>query len=152
MTHLWEIDHPYYCNEGNYYAPGDTIFEYDSWDDFIAEWDDADPDYNLVFRWDWSPEDDVVSVFWMGQRKGLYQCTRTKVRKEDEPRVMAFLRPRWLHLRTLWQGISFCGDHVYDLSKDQYEKFYKDSALLQALKDRGVDNWEGYSDAVHEIG
>lgn len=57
--HLWEYDHPYYCNEGNYLASPvrdaelNCWQEYESWQDFHDDWGDTDPDLNLVFRWDW---------------------------------------------------------------------------------------------------
>jgi hypothetical protein len=56
VKHLWEVGHPYYCNEGNFYERG--MHEvYDSWANFIADWGDTDPDMNLVFRWDWKRAD-----------------------------------------------------------------------------------------------
>lgn len=58
--HLWEIDHPYYCNEGNYFASnGDlSASHFKSWADFIEENADADFDMNLVFRFDWVEGED----------------------------------------------------------------------------------------------
>ena len=66
--HLWEIDHPYYCSEGNFYKNGcHTLFE--SWEEFatpttvdsagfggnvLYDWDD---DLNFLFRWDWKKAD-----------------------------------------------------------------------------------------------
>lgn len=32
-----------------------------------------------------------------------------------------------------------------------YEQLMKDSALLDALQKAGVDNWDGYSDAIHSL-
>lgn len=160
--HLWEIKHPYYCNEGNYYAPGQEqpYHRYESFDGFLFEWGDADLDMNLVFRWDWkkvvddedAPEEvrDRLMVFIMGQRKGLYQWCEIDVTEADEEAVRAYLMPRWEHLRRLWEGISDQGETV-TISKQQYEGLYHDSALLGSLRANGVDNWEGYSEAVREI-
>ena len=117
MKHLWEIDHPYYCNEGNYYARESVCDEYKRWQDFLSEYNDADFDMNLVFRFDWFEEegsytgDDnyrngVLKVFWMGQRKGLYRYSTVDVCRADEASVIEFLKPRWEHMRLLWEPIS----------------------------------------------
>lgn len=119
MTHLWEADHAYYCSESNYFATYDkTVTEYKSWAEFAAVEGDADMDYNLIFRWDWSlidseaepPEDDHyrgynLTVFWMGQRKGLFRCTIVQVCRADEKAVVDFLRPRWEYMRKLWEPV-----------------------------------------------
>ena len=123
MTHLWEVNHAYYCNEGNYYAPGidQPGDEFKSWADFIAEYADADFDMNLVFRWDWREgvdwnagefNGDVnyrnghLLIFWMGQRKGLYRWSKIEVCRADEPAVIEFLRPRFAHLLSLWEPLT----------------------------------------------
>lgn len=122
MPHLWEVEHSYYCNEGNYYARESVCTEYKRWSDFFDEQGDSDLDMNLVFRWDWSEEsgeegsntyagDDnyrngVLKIFWMGQRKGLYRYSLVQVCRADEPAVRAFLEARWAHLRALWAPIA----------------------------------------------
>lgn len=118
MPHLWEIDHPYYCNEGNYYAPGtdQPTEKYESWEDFIDAEGDSDFDMNLVFRWDWRKADpdgehwgnevDTLLIFFMGQRKGLYRWVEIEVKDADEPSVKEWLDKRWKYLALLWQGIS----------------------------------------------
>lgn len=118
MTHLWEIDHPYYCNQGNYYAPGmdQPTEHYDSWSHFFDDEGDSDFDMNLVFRWDWRKADpneenwgnekDVLLIFWMGQRKGLYRWTDIDITDADEPAVKEWLSKRWQYLTLLWRGIS----------------------------------------------
>jgi hypothetical protein len=115
MKHLWECGHPYYCNQGNYYASGrdQPVTEYKRWADFIAEEADADLDYNLVFRWDWKEDDgfdgDInyrngkLFVFFMGQRKGLYRWAEVEVCRADEPAVIEYLKPRWEHMQRLWE-------------------------------------------------
>jgi hypothetical protein len=119
--HLWEVDHPYYCNEGNYYASESVCDEYKSWASFAETYKDADMDMNLVFRWDWREGKDWglgpftgdvhyrngrLLIFWMGQRKGLYRYSTVEVCRADEPSVRAFLLPRWEHLKTLWEPLS----------------------------------------------
>lgn len=124
---LWEIDHPYYCSESNYYSNG-CHTSYGSWEAFHESEGDADFDMNLVFRWDWKPNDYIedetpenlrayadrfgdrdhawtLQVCWMGQRKGLYRCTEVKVCKADEPAVRAWLIERAEHMRKLWEPL-----------------------------------------------
>ena len=119
--HLWEAKHPYYCNEGNYYARESCEAYYKSWADFMEEEGAADKDYNLVFRFDWDEndgEDDPtfngdtnyrngkLKLFYMGQRKGLYRWSIVEVCRADEPAVIDFLRERWEHMQTLWAPLS----------------------------------------------
>lgn len=123
---LWEIDHPYYCTEGNYYVPGnrwnEVHSEYDSWQDFIADWGDLDPDLNLVFRWDWKraapddyePDDDGVIrvpedrllVFWVLQRKAILRSTECIVTEADEPAVREWLAERAKTIAAIWEPIA----------------------------------------------
>jgi hypothetical protein len=114
-NHLWEVEHPYYCNLGNFYS-NDCGQRYNSFDDFLGEWGDADMDYNLLFRWDWreaeyyresNDEDvrthDILEIFWMLQRKGAYTFCEIKVTKDEEQKVINFLRPRWEYMARLWR-------------------------------------------------
>ncbi len=126
MRHLWEIDHPYYCNEGLYFGTGSSRERVDDeWSTFAAfaeNYKDSDFDMNLIFRWDWEePKDDdekpifngdiyyrngKLKIFWMIQRKGYHRWSTIQVCRADEPAVIEFLKPRWEHMRKLWEGIS----------------------------------------------
>lgn len=127
-AHLWEVDHAYYCTEGGYFhtqAHHKTVHEFKSWADFLEEMSDADMDYNLLFRWDWSEvnydEDgeelpafngDVnyrngkLSLFFMHQRKGFHSTSIVEVCRADEPAVIEFLKPRLAHLMGLWAPLA----------------------------------------------
>jgi hypothetical protein len=111
---LWEAEHPYYCNDGNYYVggmprPGDSRedftpydhMEFDSWEDF--GWKESDPDLNLLFRWDWAVPDPAdyegageeipperLTLYWMLQRKGRFMVTSFPVRRDEEPAIRAW--------------------------------------------------------------
>jgi len=37
------------------------------------------------------------------------------------------------------------------ISKEEYEGLLKDSETLNALRNHGVDNWDGYDDAISEL-
>lgn len=116
--HLWEIDHPYYCSDTNYFS-NDCYQKWDSFDTFFKEENDGDFDYNLLFRWDWNLDDDKINplekpfemtgdlkIFWMGQRKGLFRSSIIRVCADDEQKVIEFLKPRWEHMRKLWEPLS----------------------------------------------
>ena|ERR1700685_2236563 len=126
--HLWEIDHPYFCCDNNYYCYYDETENYESWEDFIEEkWGlnpstrDEDHDLNLIFRWDWNinhddydednPNDSKfddsheLKLYYMTQRKGIFRTVIIKVRKENEKDIIEFLKPRWEKMKELWEGI-----------------------------------------------
>lgn len=122
QKHLWEISHPYYCNLCNYYASENVGDHHLSFADFLFVYGDTDFDMNLLFRFDWEEKKDdggktieppdwsyrngTLSIFWMVQRKGLYRFTTVKVCRNDEQAVKDFLKPRWEHMKLLWEGIS----------------------------------------------
>jgi len=110
--HLWEIDHPYYCNEGNYFS-NDCVNEFDSWRDYISCRGDEDTEYNLIFRWDWvapdEPSQDIyyrdglLKLFYMGQRKGIFSVVIISVCEADEPIVREFLLKRFESIKAIWE-------------------------------------------------
>lgn len=102
--YLWEVEHEYYCNLGNYYS-NDCGEEYDTWEDFFEEWGDADLDFNLLFRWDWNPESNKLYLFYMLQRKGIYRYCSVNIKEEDEQKIIDFLKPKWQHLKGLWSPL-----------------------------------------------
>ena len=120
---LWEIEHPYYCTEGNYFVPGtrwsEVHNEYDSWAGFYEQWGSADEDMNLVFRWDWKradPQDyvpygeevpaDTLHVYWVLQRKAILRSTTCTVTEADEPAVRAWLAERAQTIAAIWAPIT----------------------------------------------
>jgi hypothetical protein len=118
---LWEVKHSYYCNDGNYYD-NNCVFEYKSWRDFLEDMGDADLDYNLPFRWDWSeidPETEEstykgdnyyrngkLHIYWMQQRKGRFIISIVDVCRADEPSVVEYLKPRHAYLKSLWEPMT----------------------------------------------
>lgn len=118
--HLWEIDHPYYCNLGNYFN-NDCGEKYKSWDDFEECVKYEDIDLNLIFRWDWNEGKDfdleefngdiynkcgILYLFYISQRKGIYRWVEIEVCRDDEVNVKKFLEQRWNHMKKLWCPIS----------------------------------------------
>jgi hypothetical protein len=113
--HLWEFEHPYYANEGNFYAR-DHHSTYGSWTAFAEAEGDGDLDLNLVYRWDWSEEDDgegetpsgrdELKIFFILQRKAICRSVAISVTKADEEVVRAYLLPRWAKIQELWAPVS----------------------------------------------
>jgi hypothetical protein len=117
IKHLWECKHSYYCEES------DKTLEFKSFAAFLSKEGDADKDYNLLFRWDWAEEDGdgdnqcayngddycrngKLSLFFMGQRKGLYRSVVVEVCRADEASVIKYLTPRWQHMQELWAPLA----------------------------------------------
>jgi hypothetical protein len=123
---LWEVDHPYYCEKSNYYVghepkvypwgvdqnhvPGNHA-RFDSWEDF--GWKDSDPEYNLLFRWDWIVPDpecpeqqEELVLFWMLQRKGAFWITSFPVTKEQEPEIKDWLKERYKAIKAVWEPLA----------------------------------------------
>lgn len=111
--HLWEVEHSYYCNQSNYFDAGNHYYAgYESWQEFQETEGNNDLDLNLVFRWDWTKHDEdleegetpeqILSIFWVLQRKGIFRCTEVRVTAENEPAVKEWLGKRFQHLMKLW--------------------------------------------------
>lgn len=125
MPHLWEVDHPYYCSESNFYS-NDCHFEYKSFQDYINTMGLYDLDLNLIFRWDWKRNDEetyppnpdydstiddnyrgyTLSLFFVMQRKGVFAAHEVQVCRADEPAVIEYLRPRLAKLQEMWEPLS----------------------------------------------
>jgi hypothetical protein len=112
-VHLWEIDHPYYCQEGNYFKTGQhTAFS--SWQEFTEEtvFVTGDRDLNFLFRWDWRKPghhdwdgEEYLLLFFVIQRKGFNCSIQITVTEADEPAVRAFLTECAQTMRATWEPI-----------------------------------------------
>lgn len=112
--HLWEVDHPYYCGEANYYGQNHT--KWSSWADFRdgTIFTTGDRDMNLLVRWDWhswrrhpdpserSDSPDTLELFFVMQRKGYLASHSIEITDEDEPEVRAFLVECAQKMAQLW--------------------------------------------------
>ncbi len=109
---LWQIKHPYYCAEGNYFS-NEMANSCDSWEEFLEEMGDADEELNLLFRWDWLEGSDndvpngesLLLLFYMAQRKAKCYSYRVAVTRNDEPAVRAWLREKKGSISVLWEGL-----------------------------------------------
>ena len=120
VKHLWEVEHSYRCEQGSYFGDGSTTENHKTFADFLGEMGGSDPDYNLLFRWDWEEANEEghstfngdnnyrngeLLPFFMAQRKGYHFAHCVQVCRADEPAVRAFLEPRFAHLLSLWEPI-----------------------------------------------
>ena len=106
MAHLWEIDHPYYCAEGNYFKIGQHT-RWDSWQEFVDEtvYVTGDRDLNLLFRWDWQRNGNshTLLLFFVIQRKGFNCSQEITVTEGDEPAIRTFLGECAVTMRDTWE-------------------------------------------------
>lgn len=100
---LREYDHPYYCNDANYFS-NDCFQSYGAWGDFVAAEGDADEDLNYLIRWDW--ESGTLKFYFVGQRKGLFRVVHVSVHDGNEADVRSYLKKKWLYVKRLWEPVS----------------------------------------------
>lgn len=113
MAHLWEIDHPYYCQEGNYFKSGQhTLFA--SWTDFTEEtlFYRGDRDQNLLIRWDWHKPghyewegEETLLLFFVLQRKAWLCSVEMPVTEVDESAIHAWLTECAQTMRATWEPL-----------------------------------------------
>lgn len=105
MIHLWEVDHPYYCSESNWYS-NEARLRFDCWADFVDGFGDSDLDMNHVFRWDWEEDRRCLKIFMMKQRKGLFQPIEIYgMTADDEEQVRVYLTKHWENILLMWYPI-----------------------------------------------
>jgi len=103
QKHLWDYEHPYYCNQGNYFS-NDTISTYETWTDFYEDENnrDMDIDMNLIFRWDWDDERGLM-FFIIGQRHGVFRSVWIKhPEKEKESEIRTYLQQHFDRMLENW--------------------------------------------------
>lgn len=104
------VNHPYYCSDNNYYSR-EPENEWDTMTEFLDEFEDADIDMNLVFRWDIHAPDEGEKeyhgeIFIMHQRKGIFAPHRIKLVTENEvDRLVAFLQKHFDRLNEIWSPL-----------------------------------------------
>lgn len=109
MKHIWEIERPYYMNEGCYHESG-MHETYNNWSTFMDDWGDVDLDMNRIHRFDAYDEADrdvrdgefVVFIYRVFQRKGYCASQEVFVSKEREQEVIDYLRPYFELEQKLW--------------------------------------------------
>jgi hypothetical protein len=106
--HLWEYEHPLYCEQGNYYKSG-LHLRHDSWRQFVddTEYVTGDRNANLLFRWDWHQdgERNSLDLYFILQRKGLNCSHEITVTVDDETEIRAFLEECAETMRATWEPL-----------------------------------------------
>lgn len=103
------IDHPYYGSSHNYFS-NDYSKTYTTATEFLAEFADADTDFNHVYRWDIYPpdsEDDKehysAFVGIIQQRKGIYfPIIINKITEDEVPAFITYLQKHAVQIGKLW--------------------------------------------------
>ena len=114
------VQHPYYCHESNYYS-NEPSMDWETMTDFLDEFEDADIDMNLVFRWDVKPRDEYhgyekyepdsrgepggffAEVFIMHQRKGIFAPHYiAHITEEEVPRFRSYIEKHWEVMQAMW--------------------------------------------------
>lgn len=103
------VDHDYYCSDVNYFK-NSVSTEFTTFSEFYEEFFDADPDMNLVFRWDIIKyENDTyrMEVLIIHQRKGFFRPIMIdRVFEEDVSDILEFLNKNYSKLQKIWNPIS----------------------------------------------
>lgn len=102
------VKHPFYCNGSNYYSnEPKEVFNCAS--DFMDEYDSADIDMNLIFRWDVHQHDDGtywVEAFIMQQRKGIFKPILIhSIEEHETKRFVDLLTKHKNQLMLMWQPL-----------------------------------------------
>ena len=113
MRPLYETDHPYYMNEGMW-NERDRHTVYESWAEYLEDWDGLEADLNLIFRWDWREGEDWglpegvarLMIYRVFQRKASLGSQEIKVSRDQEPEIRQWLAGHWEQMRRLWQPFS----------------------------------------------
>lgn len=110
------VEHRYYCSSLNYFS-SETHLTFATLAEFLDEFESADIDYNLCWRWDIRPNDEdeegnpvegyYAEIFLMLQRQGIFMPIRVNaVLIEHLSRFQAYLQKHWEYLHNMWQPIA----------------------------------------------
>lgn len=111
LSQASQKEHPYYCSNNNWHN-ADAAAEYETWADFYQEYYDADPDMNLIFRFDIESYNSYEGLYKMyiyiiQQKRGYFKPISIKIVTEsDGPQVNELLSKHHELLIKLWQPFS----------------------------------------------
>ena len=105
--------HPYYCSTSNYFS-NEASLSYKTMGHFLDEFEDADIDMNLMFRFDIHPPEPeegkkffTAEIFLIQQRKGIFTpVTIDQFKDEDADRFKAYALRHWEYMNKIWTPIS----------------------------------------------
>ncbi len=110
------VDHPYYASESNWDC-NDMNQYFSTMTAFLNEFEDADIDMNLIYRWDVYHEEDEgtyrAMVIIVQQRKGRYMpCTIDSITEDEVERFVELLKKHYAYLISLWNPITLKSEGV----------------------------------------
>jgi len=114
LKRLVSCEHPYYCSDSNYFS-NEANERYETMTEFLDDFEDADIDMNLVFRWDISPRGESgadadrysAEVFMMLQRKGIFKPIYiAHVNEKEAERFERYALKHYEVLQKLWAPLS----------------------------------------------
>ena len=105
------IKHDYYCSDNNYYS-NEAALRYETFADFYEEFNDADVDMNLVFRWDLHQREEskrhYMEIFMMNQRKGIFRPIYIALFDDADIELFAkYIQPHVDKLKQIWKPFEF---------------------------------------------
>lgn len=105
---LYEVEQPYYCSESNFFAKPhqneECYMRFLSFDQYLQEAENLDPDLNLLFRWDWQENNHLILHIFL-QRKGYKITHDILVTEDDEPKIRKFLKERSKTILSFWEHV-----------------------------------------------
>lgn len=110
LQRLVSCDHPYYCSESNYYS-NEASQRYETATEFLDDFESADVDMNLVFRWDVNPNGKTgadagrycAEIFMMLQRKGIFKPIYiAHINEAEAERLEQYLAKHFETIKALW--------------------------------------------------
>jgi len=95
----------------SYYGSGEFSETFECWSDFMDEFEDADIDMNMVYRWDLRLDDEdescwILDIFMVHQRKGyVSEQSINNIEEKDLSSINRFLIMHYEYLQELWNPI-----------------------------------------------
>ena len=115
LERLASCKHPYYCSGSNYYS-NEASQRYETATEFLDDWEEADVDMNLVFRWDIMPRGEngadsgryCAEIFIMMQRKGIFKPIGiAHINEAEAVRLEKYLAKHLETIKALWAPFDF---------------------------------------------
>jgi len=101
------VEHPYYCNLENY-SDAESKEQFETWEDFWSEYQDADRDMNLCFRFDINEHDGNydMNIFFIQQRRGnFFPVQILSIKELNIDQILEFLNRLWDKMQSLWKPL-----------------------------------------------
>jgi len=101
------VGHDYYCSDSNFHS-NDASARFETFADFYEEFNSADVDMNLVFRWDLHQREEskryYLEIFMIHQRKGIFSPIHIAYFDEkDIPLFVEYLKPHIKTMKNIWK-------------------------------------------------